>query len=261
MNKIQSNKQNNKSTDNILKINYKQIYETKEKGIIEWVLIIYDISANHYVGVPIYTEKRDNCVFCQSINKYVDVNSIGDYNRSKMDKCIYIQGKPLKISEEEYIYLLKIIKKSLISFLNEKIKNNIDGISYIKWCRDKFIINLKEYDELELKQNAIYWVNFGIGVGSEMRKLRPAILWRPTGDKKLWTMIPLTTKRRNDNYYFHVDLECLAEGTAKIENMMNLSSKRILTPYFAKDKMAIINKNDYENIKKAISKYYLFEEK
>jgi hypothetical protein len=26
-------------------------------------------------------------------------------------------------------------------------------------------------------------------------------------------------------------------------------------------KMAIINKNDYENIKKAISKYYLFEEK
>ena len=60
-------------------------------------------------------------------------------------------------------------------------------------------------------------------------------------------------------YDFHYDLECLAEGTAKIENMMNLSSKRILAPYFAKDKLAIITKNDYNEIKKAISKYYLFK--
>ena len=54
------------------------------------------------------------------------------------------------------------------------------------------------------------------------------------------------------------NLECLAEGTAKIENMMNLSSKRILAPYFARDKLAILTANDYNEIKKAISKYYLF---
>ena len=72
-------------------------------------------------------------------------------------------------------------------------------------------------------------------------------------------MIPLTTKRRSDRYYFHCDLECLTEGTAKIENMMNLSSKRILAPYFAKDKLAIITKKDYKEIKEAISKYYLFK--
>ena len=29
--------------------------------------------------------------------------------------------------------------------------------------------------------------------------------------------------------------------------------------YFAKDKLAIITKNDYNEIKKAISKYYLFK--
>lgn len=51
----------------------------------------------------------------------------------------------------------------------------------------------------------------------------------------------------------------VAEGTAKIENMMNLSAKRILAPYFAKDKLAIIIKKDYSEIKKAISKYYLFK--
>ena len=72
-------------------------------------------------------------------------------------------------------------------------------------------------------------------------------------------MIPLTTKRRNDKYYFHYDVECLNEGTAKIENLMNLSVKRILAPYFSRDKLAILTKKDYNEIKKIISKYYLFK--
>ena len=203
----------------MLTINFKQIYETNERVDKEWVLIIYDISANHYVGMPVYSKEKEGCIYCNSINKYVDVNKIADYNRSKMNRCIYVHGKPLKLTKKDFNLILQ----------------------------DKLI------------QNAIYWVDFGIGIGSELRKLRPAILWRPTSYKKLWTMIPLTTKRRTDKYYFHYDLECLAEGTAKIENMMNLSAKRILAPYFSKDKLAIITKKDYSEIKKAISKYYLFK--
>lgn len=243
----------------MLTINFKQIYETNEKIDKEWVLIIYDISANHYVGMPVYSKEKEGCIYCNSINKYVDVNKVADYNRSKMSRCIYEKGKPVKLSRKDFNNVLQESKNSLIQFLNKNIKNDIDGISYIKWCRDKFVINQKDVEADKLIQKAIYWVDFGVGVGSELRKLRPAILWRPTSDKNLWTMIPLTTKRRSDKYYFHYDLECLAEGTAKIENMMNLSSKRILAPYFAKDKLAIITKKDYTEIKKAISKYYLFK--
>lgn len=243
----------------MLTINFKQIYETNEKIDKEWVLIIYDISANHYVGMPVYSKKTEDCFYCESINKYVGVSKIADYNRSKMNRCIYAHGKPLKLNIKDFNLILKESKNSLLEFLNRNIKSDIDGISYIKWCRDKCIINQKDVEENKLIQNAIYWVDFGIGVGSELRKLRPAILWRRTSDKKLWTMIPLTTKRRFDKYYFHYDLECLNEGTAKIENMMNFSSKRILAPYFAKDKLAIITKSDYKKIKKLISKYYLFK--
>lgn len=243
----------------MLTINFKQIYETNEKIDKEWVLIIYDISANHYVGMPVYSKEKEGCIYCNSINKYVDINKVADYNRSKMSRCIYEKGKPVKLSRKDFNNVLQESKNSLIQFLNKNIKNDIDGISYIKWCRDKFVINQKDVEIDKLIQKAIYWVDFGVGVGSELRKLRPAILWRPTSDKNLWTMIPLTTKRRSDKYYFHYDLECLAEGTAKIENMMNLSSKRILAPYFAKDKLAIITKNDYNEIKKVISKYYLFK--
>lgn len=40
----------------MLTINYKQIYETNEKNDKEWILIIYDISSNHYVGMPVYSK-------------------------------------------------------------------------------------------------------------------------------------------------------------------------------------------------------------
>ena len=243
----------------LLTINFKQIYETNEKNNIEWVLIIYDISANHHVGMPVYSNEKKGCIYCSSIKKYVDVNKIADYNRSKMSRCIYEKGEPIKLSSKDFYNILCECKKSLIQFLDKNVKSDIDGVNYIKWCRDKYIINQKNVDTDELIQNAIYWVDFGIGVGSELRKLRPAILWRPTGDKKLWTMIPLTTKRRTDKYYFHYDLECLNEGTAKIENMMNLCSKRIVAPYFSKDRLAILTKKDYCEINKAISKYYLFK--
>ena len=209
--------------------------------------------------MPVYAKEKEGCIYCNSIDKYVDVNRISDYNRSKMSRCIYNHRKPVKLSKKDFNTILQESKTALIEFLNNNIKNDIDGINYIKWCRDKYIINQKETQSDKLIQNAIYWVNFGIGVGSELRKLRPAILWRPTSDKKIWTMIPLTTKRKSDKYYFHYDLECLAEGSAKIENMMNLSSKRILAPYFSKDKLAILTKRDYSEIRKAISKYYLFK--
>ena len=160
----------------MLTVNYKQIYETNEKVEKEWVLIIYDISANHYVGIPVYSKEKAGCIFCKSINKYVDTNKIADYNRSRMSRCIYDHRKPIKLSSKEYNMILKECKASLLEFMNNNIKSETDGINYLKWCRDKHIINNQDIDNDKLIQNAIYWVNFGVGVGSELRKLRPAIL-------------------------------------------------------------------------------------
>ena len=90
----------------MLTINFKQIYETNERVDKEWVLIIYDISANHYVGMPVYSKEKEGCIYCNSINKYVDVNKIADYNRSKMNRCIYVHGKPLKLTKKDLNDLL-----------------------------------------------------------------------------------------------------------------------------------------------------------
>ena len=243
----------------MLNVLYKRVYETCEKNMNEWILIVYDISANHYVGIPVYQEEREGCIYCPSIKKYVNINRIDDYNRSKMNRCIYLKGKPLTLSDKDYTKILKESKNALISFLSNNVLSNVDGVNYLKWCRDKYIINEKDTKIDILKQNAIYWINLGVGIGSELRKIRPAILWRSTSDKKMWTIIPLTTKKRKDKYYFHYDLECLSEGTAKIENLTNISYKRIISPYFSKNKLAIITNNDYKQIEDLISQYYLFQ--
>ena len=118
----------------------------------------------------------------------------------------------------------------------------------------------KEKNEINLKVGAICWVDLGYNIGNELRKLRPAILWRSSSDKKMWTIIPLTSKHKEDNYYFHYDLESKNLGVARIENLINISSNRIREPYFIKNKIATIAKKDNDTILNIIKKYYAFEE-
>jgi len=240
----------------MLTINWKQIYEIDSK----WILILYDISKNHYVGLPVYNEEQENSIFIKSINKYVVLDEITDYNRTNIKRCIYIKGKPLKINNNEFNDILFKSKDSFLNYVKSNTDNTADGISYNKWCKDKLELMKKENIEIDLKVGAICWVDLGYNVGNELRKLRPAILWRSSSNKKMWTIIPLTSKHKEDNYYFHYDLESENLGVARIENLINISSNRIKEPYFIKNKIATITKKDNDIILKIIKKYYAFEE-
>lgn len=147
-----------------LKIYFKQVYETKELCKKQLVLILYDISANHYVGVPVYSNKKEGCLYLDLINKYADINKVTDYSRSKMCSCVYVKGRPLKISNKDFNKLLSACRVNIIDFLNNKISNDDEGFRYLKWCKDKFLLNLKDIDAENLKQNGIYWVNMGVNM-------------------------------------------------------------------------------------------------
>ena len=49
-------------------------------------------------------------------------------------------------------------------------------------------------------------------------------------------------------------------GTARLENLINISSNRIREPYYINNKIATITKKDNDAILKIIKKYYAFEE-
>ena len=240
----------------MLTINWKQVYEVDNK----WILILYDISKNHYVGLPIYNKEQKNSILIKSINKYIILNEITDYNRTNIKKCIYIKGKPLKINNNEFNNILNKSKEIFLNYVKNNTDNTTDGISYNKWYKDKLKLIKEEKNKINLKVGAICWVDLGYNIGNELRKLRPAILWRSSSDKKMWTIIPLTSKHKEDNYYFHYDLESKNLGVARIENLINISSNRIREPYFIKNKIATITKKDNDTILNIIKKYYAFEE-
>ena len=244
----------------MLTINWKQIYEVSLNETKQWVLILYDISQNHYVGIPVYNENKDNSIYIKSINKYVVLSEIDDYNRTNIKRCIYIKGKPLKITNKEFDEILLKSKDSFLNYVKDNTNNNPDGISYSKWCKDKLELINKDSDITNLKVGAIWWVDLGYNVGNELRKLRPAILWRSSSNKKMWTAIPLTSKHKDDNYYFHYDLKDKKLGTARIENLINISANRIREPYFIKNKIATITKKDNDEILEIIKRYYAFKE-
>ena len=245
----------------MLTINWKQIYEFNLNDTKQWILILYDISQNHYVGVPVYNEEKENSIYLKSINKYVVLDEITDYNRSNIKRCVYIKGKPIKITNKEFDDILLKSKISFLNYVKDNTNNDPDGISYNKWCKDKLeLINKNGNDTTSLKVGAIYWVDLGYNIGSELRKLRPAILWRSASNKKMWTAIPLTSKHKDDNYYFHYDLLDEKLGTARLENLINISSNRIREPYYINNKIATITKKDNDAILKIIKKYYAFEE-
>ncbi len=244
----------------MLTINWKQIYEVSLNETKQWVLILYDISQNHYVGIPVYSENKDNSVYLKSINKYAILSEIDDYNRTSIKGCIYIRGKTLKITNKEFDKILLKSKDNFLSYVKNNTNNNPDGISYNKWCKDKLELINKDCEITNLKVGAICWVDLGYNIGNELRKLRPAILWRSSANKKMWTAIPLTSKHKDDNYYFHYDLKDKKLGTARIENLINISANRIKEPYFVKNKIATITKKDNDEIIKIIKKYYTFEE-
>ncbi len=177
-----------------------------------------------------------------------------------LNGLVYIKGKFLKSNNTDFSYLLKLLKNSLILKLNEKINyKSIDEMKYLKWCYDKLLLNESNLSITILKPGSICWVDFGQNIGSELRKLRPAILWRSSADKKMWTVIPLSSKCFNDKYYFHCDITSLSCSTAKLESMSNFSYKRIREPFFHNKKIAHLSQNDYLNILSALRKYYTFE--
>ena len=64
----------------------------------------------------------------------------------------------------------------------------------VSGVKNKLELINKDSDITNLKVGAICWVDLGYNVGIELRKLRPAILWRSSSNKKMWTAIPINFK-------------------------------------------------------------------
>lgn len=69
-----------------LNIYSQNIYEVIENNIKKHVLIIYNISENHYVGLTVYTTKSNNLTYIESINRFVDINNLQEYSKKNIKR-------------------------------------------------------------------------------------------------------------------------------------------------------------------------------
>lgn len=69
------------------------------------------------------------------------------------------------------------------------------------------------------------------------------------------TILPLASKRLQDKFQFHIDLENL-NSTVLIEQIRVISKLRFLNPYRLKGKLVTISQNDWDKINIQLENLY-----
>ena len=134
--------------------------------------------------------------------------------------------------------------------------NNSDAIQFSEWTKEK--ANLRYNGKLPkfpIYNNFIYWCNLGINIGSEQNKLRPVLILKTSKNSPICTILPLTTKRLEDDFWFHIDLEEI-DSTVLVEKLKVVSKIRITNKYRKKGKLVTISQNDWDKINSQLKSLY-----
>ena len=134
--------------------------------------------------------------------------------------------------------------------------NNFDAIQFSEWTKEK--ANLRYNGKLPkfpIYNNFIYWCNLGINIGSEQNKLRPVLILKTSKNSPICTILPLTTRRLEDDFWFHIDLEEI-DSTVLVEQLKVVSKTRITDPYRKKGKLVTISQNDWDKINSQLESLY-----
>ena len=86
------------------------IYEVIENGNKKHILIIYNISENHYVGLTVHSTKLDSLTYIKSIDRFIDINDLQEYSKRNINGLVYVKGKFLKVSSKDFSNILKLLK-------------------------------------------------------------------------------------------------------------------------------------------------------
>lgn len=149
--------------------------------------------------------------------------------------------------------------------INEYIENtehilqyvdNNDAVEFAEWTKEKANLRYNgQIPKFPIYNNYIYWCNLGINLGSEQNKLRPVIITRTSIKSSICTVIPLTSKRLNDGFWYHIDLQEI-DSTALVEQLRVISKLRITRPFRKKGKLISISPKDWKEINKQLKRIY-----
>jgi mRNA interferase MazF len=101
------------------------------------------------------------------------------------------------------------------------------------------------------KSREIWWCSLGLNIGDEefgkgLDFSRPVLIFKKFNNSMFFG-VPLSSKHKENKYYYNFDFKTLSQS-ALLSQVRILSSKRLL------ERMGKINLEEFENIKKALTK-------
>lgn len=127
---------------------------------------------------------------------------------------------------------------------------------FAQWTNEKANLRYNSQNpNFPIYNNFIYWCNLGLNIGSEQNKLRPVLVVKTSSISPICTILPLTSKRLNDDFWFHVDLEEI-DSTVLVEQLRVVSKIRFANPYRKQGSLVTISQNDWNKINLQLQNLY-----
>ena len=134
--------------------------------------------------------------------------------------------------------------------------NTTDAVEFSEWTKEKARLRYNgQPPKFPIYNNFIYWCNLGINIGSEQNKIRPVLILKTSKNSPICTILPLTSQRLQDKFWFHIDLEEV-DSTVLVEQLKVVSKIRLLSPFRKKGKLVTISQNDWNNINSSLENLY-----
>lgn len=145
--------------------------------------------------------------------------------------------------------------------VKERMIDYNDVEDYLDWTKQKAALKFNSGSKnFPIVYNCVYWAFMGCNVGSEEGKHRPVLVIRTYKNSPICTVLPMTTQRLNDGYWYHIDLE-KQNSTVLCEQMRIIDIARIDKPFRVGGKIVSITKKDWKAIDKQVKWLYSMKNK
>lgn len=243
----------------------------------ETPLCIYLCNAqakNKIYIIPLSDIESMNSIKLTTLNKYANISELKEIHKNDLIDPLFLKSTSVKITADEF----KQIRDEVIAYMLGSIEtvaaissedlNTFEGIvQFIEWKHQKLLMNTQPYvGKTIVYENGIYWASLGVNIGSELNKNRPVLIWKNrTGDARedaySYIVIPISTQSKNKKYYMNVPITINGrECYIRIEDMRRINIRRISRPLLDDSKKIIfIDKEKRDEVKKAIKRFYIFD--
>ncbi|WP_423408732.1 type II toxin-antitoxin system PemK/MazF family toxin [Heyndrickxia sp. MSNUG] len=136
--------------------------------------------------------------------------------------------------------------------------DSVEALGYAEWMLQKAQLRYIDKNKIHtfpLLYKRIYWAFMGLNVGREEDKHRPVVIVKVEKKSPICYVVPLTSQRLGDGYWYHVDLDGF-DNTALVEHFRTISKDRIDKPMFKGGKIAEVSTENMKEIHKEIRRMF-----